>query len=109
MNRLRSLLASFAVFMFVVTSVSVTKAASEAEDNWQFNLAPFYLWGINIDGDLSVGSDKIPSGSELSKPIDVTFEDVFDAIEGVFIVHFEAMHKSNWGILVDVDYLLGPK
>jgi len=85
---------------------SISFASQEAnEGDWQFNLAPFYLWAINIEGDLSAGTDKIPGGSPLTKPVDVPFEDVFGNLEGVFIVHFEAMHKSNWGLLVDVDYL----
>jgi hypothetical protein len=76
-----------------------------AGDNWQFNLAPFYLWGINLEGDLSIGVDKTPGNIPLTKPIDIPFEDVFASLEGAFVVHFEAMHKSNFGFLVDVDYL----
>ena len=98
-------------FVFILTgmlllsnSLSIAQE-NLAKDDWQFNLAPFYLWGINIEGDLSAGTDKIPGGIQLSKPVDVPFEDVFDALEGVFIVHFEVMHKSNLGFLVDVDYL----
>jgi len=41
----------------------------------------------------------------ISAPVDVPFNDVFDSLEVAFIVHFEALHKSNWGILVDVNYL----
>lgn len=93
---------SLSMMLFSATSYAGEGAS---EDNWQFNLAPFYLWGINIDGDLSAGTDKIPGNSPLSKPVEIPFSDVFDSLEGVFIVHFEAMHKSNWGVLVDVDYL----
>ena len=102
---IKSLLASFALFTVMVTNASISMAASQGEDNWQFNLAPFYLWAINIEGDLSVGTNTIPGDSQLSAPVDIPFGDVFDALEGVFIIHFEAMHKSNWGLLVDVDYL----
>ena len=68
-----------------------------AEENWQFNLAPFYLWAINIDGDLTAGS--------ISAPVDVPFSDVFDNLEAAFIVHFESVYKGKWGLLVDIDYL----
>lgn len=105
MKCVKSLIVSVALFTFIFVNVHLSAAASTEENSWQFNLAPFYLWGINIEGDLAAGTDKIPGNSQLSKPVDVPFDDVFDALEGAFIVHFEAMHKSNWGLLVDVDYL----
>ena len=70
---------------------------SPAENNWQFNLAPFYLWGINIDGDLSAGP--------ASTPVNVPFDDVFDSLEAAFVFHFESVYKDQWGLLVDVNYL----
>lgn len=74
-------------------------------DDWQFNLAPFYLWAINIDGNLSKGANKKPGNAPVTAPLKVSFDDVFDSLESAFIVHFEGMHKSNFGFLVDVDYL----
>jgi len=38
-------------------------------------------------------------------PVDVQFDDIVDSMEAAFIVHFEAMHESNWGLLLDVNYL----
>lgn len=105
MNHLRTFLVFFSLLGFIVTNVSLSLAETSNDDNWQFNLAPFYLWGINIKGDLSLGTDKIPGNIPLTKPIDVPFEDVFTSLEAAFIVHFEGMHKSNFGFLVDVDYL----
>lgn len=105
MNHLKTTPILFAIFLFLAFNTSHTWAASTSEDNWQFNLAPFYLWGINIAGDMAVGTDKIPGGSPLSKPVDIPFDDIFDAMEGAFIVHFETMYKNNWGLLIDVDYL----
>ncbi len=85
--------------LFVVISAATGAFASENEkqNDWEFNLAPFYLWGINIDGDLSAGP--------VSAPVKVPFEDIFDSIEAVFIVHFETVYKAQWGFLVDVNYL----
>ena len=67
------------------------------EGDWKFNLAPFYLWGINIDGDLSVGPR--------TAPVDVPFDDIFDSLDAAFIFHFETLYKTQWGFLVDVNYL----
>ncbi len=95
----------FITFSLLFCSSVVSAGDSPGTSDWEFNLAPFYLWGINIKGDLSLGTDKIPGNIPLTKPIDVPFEDVFTSLEGAFIIHFEAMHKSNFGVLVDVDYL----
>lgn len=92
-----------ATILIVVGAATVQAADTLDQDNWQFNLAPFYLWGISIDGDLSVGTKQVPAN--LTIPVEIPFNDIFDALEAAFIVHFEGMHKSNWGFLVDVDYL----
>lgn len=90
-------LATCTCLCFLIFAGNSFSQESATEKDWQFNLAPFYLWGVTIDGDMSVGTTTVP--------IDVPFDDVFDALEAAFIVHFEAMHKSNWGLLVDVNYL----
>jgi hypothetical protein len=98
-------LATCTCLCFLIFAGNSFSQESVTEKDWQFNLAPFYLWGINIDGNLSVGVNKTPSGNTVTAPIEVPFSDVFDALEAAFIVHFEGMHKSNWGFLIDVDYL----
>ncbi len=70
---------------------------SETENDWEFNLAPFYVWGINIDGDLSAG----PQTAQVNIP----FDEVFDSMEAMFVVHFETLYKRTWGVIVDIDYL----
>lgn len=79
-----------------VLSLSLTNNGRAAED-WEFNLAPFYLWAINITGDQTIGP--------ISSPVNVEFNDIFDNLDGALIVHFEAAYKSKWGFLVDINYL----
>ena len=74
-----------------------SEASTGATKNWEFNLAPFYLWAVTIDGNMTSGTDRVP--------VKVPFSDLFDNLESAFIVHFEGMHKSNWGFLIDIDYL----
>ena len=38
-------------------------------------------------------------------PVELPFSDITDNLETAFIVHFEGMYKSNWGFLIDVNYL----
>jgi len=92
------------MMILIVLSIStmlfsaISFAGEESnKGDWEFNLAPFYLWGINIDGDLSVG----PTTAR----VEVPFEDVFDSLEAAFIVHFETLYKTKWGFLADVNYL----
>ncbi len=88
----------FGLLMLALTYCGSALAGEDSsENNWEFNLAPFYLWGINIDGDLSAG----PATAN----IDIPFDDVFDSMEGAFIVHFETLYKRQWGLIVDIDYL----
>ena len=85
------------VMVIIVLTGNSGWAADSDEKNWEFNLAPFYLWGVMIDGDLTLGTN--------TATLDVPFSDIVDNLEAAFIVHFEGMHRSNWGFLVDVNYI----
>jgi len=102
--RNRSLfLTAFIFAALMISIITIVPPAANADNsasnqkNWEFNLAPFYIWGVAIDGDLTVGTNTVP--------VEVPFSDITDNLEAAFIVHFEGMHKSNWGFLIDVDYL----
>ena len=82
--------------MMFFSSTSFASKESRQSD-WEFNLAPFYLWGISIDGDLTAGP--------VTAPVNVPFEDVFDSLEAAFIFHFETLYKTRWGFLVDFNYM----
>ena len=88
------------IFFYLLTLISQAAIADDSmsqKKNWEFNLAPFYLWAVTIDGNMTSGTDRVP--------VKVPFSDLFDNLESAFIVHFEGMHKSNWGFLIDIDYL----
>lgn len=88
------------IIVLVLTGICTTSALAQdttTTKNWEFNLAPFYLWGVMIDGDLSLGTN--------TATLDVPFSDIADNLEAAFIVHFEGMHRSNWGFLVDINYI----
>lgn len=88
------------VFILIFTLMASSSAFAEQvkdDKNWEFNLAPFYLWAFTMDGDLTSGP--------VTAPVKVPFSDLVDNLEAAFIVHFEGMHKNRWGFLIDVDYL----
>jgi hypothetical protein len=78
-------------------SVSAFAGEQAEEGDWDFNLAPLYLWMVDMEGDIGIGQANLP--------VDVPFSDIFDNLEAVFTVHFEATHRSNWGLFFDYSYL----
>jgi hypothetical protein len=62
------------LFVCLVTMLFPAGARSQEESNWQFNLAPLYLWAISIDGDLGI------RGRTANASID--FSDVWDNLQG---------------------------
>ena len=83
--------------ILIIGNSTVFAQETTGSKDWEFNLAPFYLWGISIDGDMTSGTKTVP--------VEVPFSDLLDNLEAAFIVHFEVMHKNTWGFLVDVNYL----
>ena len=70
-------LAGLAVMTLLSTS-SYTHA-----DEWEFSLAPLFLWGISIDGDATLGTT--------AAPLELNFvDDILENLDAVFTVHFEA-------------------
>lgn len=84
-------------FLCMASAAMSADLSASKEKNWEFNLAPFYIWGVALDGDVTVGTNTVP--------VELPFSDITDNLETAFIVHFEGMHKSNWGFLIDVNYL----
>jgi hypothetical protein len=86
------------VVMLACFSASAFAAEQAEEGNWDFNLAPLYLWMVDMEGDIGIGPANVTG-------VDVSFSDIFDNLETVFTVHFEATHRSNWGLFFDYSYL----
>ena len=85
------------MFLFLSHGANALAEDTQDQDNWKFNLAPFYLWGVTIDGDMTSGVT--------SSDVNVPFGDLSTSLEAAFIVHFDVLHKSNFGFYVDVNAL----
>lgn len=85
--------------VFIVLFICTTVNAGESSDtgDWDFNLAPFYLWAVSMDGDMTVMGN--------TAPLQADFDEIVDNLEALFTVHFEGMHNSCWGFLTDISYL----
>ncbi|KPK50968.1 MAG: hypothetical protein AMJ63_13380 [Myxococcales bacterium SG8_38_1] len=76
-------------------------AEEKKSGEWEYELAPLYLWGISIDGSTRVGP--------VTTPLDVKFKDSVSDLSGVFTFHFEGKNP-RWGYYVDFSYVkLTPK
>lgn len=94
----------WAVLMFLTFAQSSIVLAGDTgeQDDWKFSLAPFYLWGVSIDGSLTSGGSS-SGGSSLN--VDVPLDEITSSLEAAFIVHFDVLHKSNFGFYLDVNAL----
>ena len=90
---------SIAFYLVVLTfsSTSSYAAPARSSDEWQFTLAPMFLWGMNIDGASQIGP--------VSAPLQLDFkDDVLDNLGAVFTVHFEA-HKKDLAFFAEYQYV----
>jgi hypothetical protein len=71
--------------------------AQSQSDEWQFQIAPLYLWAMSIDGTMTVRD-------RFEQDFSVDFSDAFDNLESAFTVHFEA-EKGRWGVIADLSRL----
>ncbi len=86
------------ICMAVIVLYSATQALAARDrqsDEWQFTLAPIFLWGMNIDGTSAIGP--------ITAPLDIGFkDDVLENLGAVFTVHFEAK-KRIWDCLQNIN------
>ena len=87
-------------FYLLICSVFLLVPAtswSQEESNWEFNLAPLYLWAIDIDGDMGIRGQTAQVGVE--------FSDIWDNLEGVLTLRFNGLYKNKFGFVFDYNYL----
>ena len=99
-----ALLVLLALFSPVAIAEDASKINTDAKSDisaskdWEFSLAPMYLWAVSIDGDQTVKGNKVD--------LDVSFSDIWDNLNGALTFHFEGVHKQRWGFLTDLNYIV---
>ena len=96
---MRRILAA-SIIMVVIGLVCPMAYGEESNSNsdWEFNLAPMYLWAVSIDGDQTV------KGVDVD--LDVPFSEIFDKLKGALTFHFEGLYKQRWGFFSDLNYIV---
>jgi len=87
-----------ACLLMIATPSAHAEEQAEAAKNWEFNLTPMYIWFVDMSGTMGIKN-------LVNAPIDVPFSTIFDNLEAILTGHFEAKHKSNWGLILDLSYL----
>lgn len=80
-----------AVVFFPISSFS------QEEKDWDFAIAPLYLWAININGESGVRGQTAETNIE--------FGDIYDSLQGVFTVRLNALYREKFGLVFDYNYL----
>ena len=85
------------LLLLLIVFLAPPSAWSRENSNWEFSLAPLYLWAIAIDGDLGVRGR--------TSTVSVELGDIWDNLEGVFTVRFNGLYKNKYGFVFDYNYL----
>ena len=72
------------------------QAWAQQDNEWDFTLAPLYLWAMETNGTLTAGSRTVP--------VFLDFADAADHLGGAFSFHFEA-RKDRWGGFADLNFV----
>jgi len=84
---------SVCFIMFVLFCFS---SPIHAAGEWKYDLTPMYIWGVSMDGDMTIMGQ--------TAPVEADFRGIAENMEAVFTIHFEAA-KGEWGYLLDYSYL----
>lgn len=85
------------LLIWLVAFLIPSLAWSQEESNWEFNLAPLYLWAISIDGEMGI--------RERTGNVSIDFGDIWDSLEGVATVRFNGLYRKKYGFVFDYNYL----
>ncbi len=89
-------LGSAALICAVTGGLMVTPTLAAAEE-WEFMIAPLFLWAQGIEGSSTINGNEAP--------LDLDFkDDVLENLEMAFSVHFEA-RKGDWTFFTEYNYV----
>ena len=89
--------------LFSMASINLSYADGGASTNgeWEYSLAPLFLWAQGIEGTSALGPTEAP--------LDITFKDALSNLEGTFTIHFE-MKRDALTLFTEYQYVnLGPE
>jgi hypothetical protein len=87
------------LILIVCSAVVFSPASSfsQEEKDWDFAIAPLYLWATNINGESGVGDQTAETN--------IKFGDIYDNLQGVLTVRLNALYRKKFGLVLDYTYL----
>jgi opacity protein-like surface antigen len=85
------------MILAVLISAAPIWAEEPESEGWSFNIAPLYLWAVDMGGTMTV--------REQGVPVEVAFADAVDNLQAAFTIHFEAWSPRGWGVMADLNWL----
>ena len=96
MNTENKLAPLTALVCSAILSMGSTQAIAESPGDWQYSIAPFYLWAKSIEGSSSMGGN--------ASPLELDFkDDILENLDGAFAFHFEA-RKEKLTLFAEYNY-----
>ena len=86
-----------------MASINIAHAVggNSTDGKWEYTLAPLFLWAQGIEGDSQIGPT--------TAPLDITFKNALDNLEGTFTLHYE-MKRDALTLFAEYQYVnLGPE
>ena len=68
-------------------SIASGQAIAETSGEWEYSIAPFYLWAKNIEGASSIGGNATPLNLDFK-------DDILENLDAAFAFHFEARKEK---------------
>jgi len=88
---------SFLPLLLILGAIQIAAAdTTKSEDDWQFKLAPLFLWGMSINGATAIGPEILP--------LEIEFDDVLSNMNAVLTFHFEAK-KNDLSLFAEYQYV----
>jgi hypothetical protein len=92
----RALWLTITVLLAIACVPAAAEETAAAQEDWQFELAPFYLWVWTINGDQTIGAR--------TADIKVDLTDLASGLEVAFVANFQGFYKNRWGFFIDYNY-----
>lgn len=80
----------------VAALLCISARPAIGDDEWQFSVAPLYLWAKNIDGTSSAGGRESPLSLDFK-------EDILENLDAAFAIHAEAS-KGDWTFFAEYNF-----
>lgn len=85
-----------AVILLLASIASPLTLQAAEQDESRNHAMALYLWGAGLDGNVGNKAGSLP--------VDVSFGDILDNLEGVFMVNYRG-EFDNWSLTADYIYL----